>query len=68
MKGQMEKKQILITYVLLAQELRCMYLRNRKKNLTIKLDKGFLFNIRKKTFTKFIISSLEKSTKPEILT
>lgn len=44
-----------------------MYLRNREKSLTRELGKEFLLNIREETFTKFIISSLLKSTRLEIL-
>ncbi len=43
------------------------YLRNRERSSMTKLGKEFLLDTREGTFTEFIISSLEKSTKPEIL-
>lgn len=67
MKGQIEKNQILGTYVLLAQELKDIYLRNRAKSSTIKLGKEFLLNTKKRIFTEFIISLMEKSIKPKML-
>lgn len=67
MKKQIEKSQILSIYVLLAQKLGYIYLKNREKNSTIELGKRFLLDMREKTFTKFIIPLLEKFIKPEIL-
>lgn len=68
MKKKTEKSQILNIYLLLAQELECIYLRNIKKSLITELSKGFLLDIREKTITEFIIPLLEKSTKPKMLT
>lgn len=67
MKKQIKKSLILSTYMLLAQELICMNLRNRKKSLITELNKRFLLDMREKTCTKFIISLLEKFTKPKML-
>ncbi len=67
MKGQTEKSQILGIYVLLAQELGCMYLRNRERSSMTEPGKEFLLDMREGTFTEFIIPSLEKSTRPEML-
>lgn len=67
MKRQTEKSQILGTYVLLAQELGCIYPRNREKSSIIELDKEILFDMRERILTKFIISSLEKFTRPKML-
>ena len=67
MKGQTEKSQILSTYVLLAQKLKYMYLRNNKKNSITELSKEFLLDTREGIFIRFIIPLLEKSTRPEIL-
>ncbi len=64
MKGQTEKSQILDTYVLLAQELECMYLRNRERSSMTEPGKEFLLDIRERTFTEFIISSLKNLQDP----
>lgn len=67
MKRQIKKSQILSTYILLAQEHIYINLKNREKSLITELGKRFLLDMREKTYTEFIISLLEKSTKPKIL-
>ncbi len=48
MKKQTEKSQILDTYILLAQELGYMYLRNRERSSATELGKEFILDIRDK--------------------
>ena len=67
MKRQTEKSQILSTYVLLAQELGYMYLKNSKKSSMTEPSKEFLLDTRERIFIGFIIPLLEKSTRSEML-